>query len=77
MLLKLHRPAEAAERGLAFVRLLGERLAARQRAGSAPPHLKEAWCFAAALSVAGACSRAHAAARSEARRSDHGRSAAK
>ena len=76
VLLKLHRPAEVALRGLAFVEALRGLMGTREAAGTLPRHLKEAWCFAAALSLAVAASRM-AGPRGDARRSDHGRSAAK
>eukprot|EP00887_Chlorella_sp_A99_P003263 scaffold9.g3263.t1 len=67
--------ARVAERGLAFVCQFGDKLARRAEAGSGPRHLKEAWSFAAATSLAAATSRMHAQ-RADARRSDHGRGTA-
>jgi hypothetical protein len=70
LLLRLHRGAELAERGLKFVRGFGALLAAQQREGAAPPLLREAWSFACHLSLAEAASRLAAARADDKRRSE-------
>ncbi|KAI7835534.1 hypothetical protein COHA_010562 [Chlorella ohadii] len=79
LLLKLHRHAEVADRGLKFVQSFGGSLAQQQKAGALPPLLREAWAFASCVSLAAATSRQQAARAEEKRRTDHagGRSARK
>lgn len=48
---------QVAERGLVFARSFGSLLAEQQRGGSMPPQLREAWSFAAHLSLAAATSK--------------------
>ena len=71
LLFKLHRHAEVAERGLAFVHGFGGILAQQQAAGGVPPQLREAWSFASCLSLAAAASRLQAARAEERRKTDH------
>lgn len=72
LLLKLHRHAEVADRGLKFVQSFGGSLAQQQKAGALPPLLREAWAFASCVSLAAATSRQQAARAEEKRRTDHG-----
>ena len=72
LLLKLHRHAEVADRGLKFVQSFGGALAQQQKAGSLPPLLREAWAFASCISLAAATSRQQVARAEEKRRTDHG-----
>jgi hypothetical protein len=65
------RPMQVVERGLAFTRSFGSLLARQQRSGAAPLLLREAWAFAAHLSLAEAASKAQAARAEERRRTDH------
>jgi hypothetical protein len=71
LLFKLHRHAEVAERGLAFVQGFGGILAQQQAARGVPPQLREAWSFASCLSLAAAASRLQAARAEERRKTDH------
>lgn len=59
-----------AERGLVFVRSFSSLLGAQQRGGAAPSQLREAWSFAACVSLAGATSRLQALRAEEKRKTD-------
>lgn len=71
LLLKLHRHAEVADRGLKFGQSFGGALAQQQQGGALPPLLREAWAFAGYVSLAAATSRQQAARAEEKRRTEH------